>query len=137
MYRDRKKQETEQESLLIQGLHVNSESTKAAGASPATLNVSIPLQQTMTLEPTTVITVPEDLKEIEPWPYQIWNFDKIGFYPNGSWIKVVCTYKFFTRYRIWRIQTGDRRPFWCTDIIFARADVQCFMSPMIVHQAAN
>ena len=43
MYRYITKQETDQESLLIQGLHVNFESAKAAGASPATLNVSIPL----------------------------------------------------------------------------------------------
>ena len=88
----------------------------------------------MPLEPK---TVPKDLKEIQPCPSQVWNCDEIGFDPNGSWLKVVCTYKFFAGQCIWKSQTGERSPFWCTALIFIRADVQCFMSPMIVRQAEN
>ena len=47
VYRDTTKQETEQSLLLIQGLRVKLNSTKAEGKSPATPNVSIPLQSTM------------------------------------------------------------------------------------------
>ena len=61
----------------------------------------------------------------------------IGFDPHGSWLKIVFTYKFFTGQRIWKYQTGERAPFWCTDLIFTGADGRCFMPPMIVHQAAN
>ena len=74
-------------------------------------------------------------KNIQPSPSQIWNCDEIGFYTNESWILVVCTYKFFTGKRIWKYQTGEREPFWCTALIFTRADVQCFIPPMIVQQA--
>ena len=63
--------------------------------------------------------------------------DEDGFDPNGSWLRVVCTYKLFTGERIWKYQTGERPPFWCTALIFTRADGQCFMSPMIVHQSEN
>ena len=84
MYRDARKQETLQASLLNQGLQVNFESTKAAGTSPATSNIYIPLQPTMPLDPTTVTTVPEDLEDIQPRPSQVWNWDEIDFDPNGS-----------------------------------------------------
>ena len=83
MYRDITKQKTEKTSLLIQSLHVKFEPTKAAGMSPETTNVSIPLQSTMPLDPITVTIVPEDLEDIQPRPYQVWNCDEIGFDPNG------------------------------------------------------
>ena len=89
MYSYITKQETEQASLIIQGLHVNLDSTKAAGTSTATSNVSIPIQSTMLIYQTTVTTVPEDLKDIQPRPSQVWNCDKIGFDINGSWGKLV------------------------------------------------
>ena len=82
-------------------------------------------------------SVSEDLKEIQPRPSQFWNCDEIRFDPNGSWIKVICTYKFFTGQRIWKYQTGERAPFCCTALIVTRSDGQCSMPPMIVHQAAN
>ena len=46
-----------------------------------------------------------------------------------------CAYKFFTGYRMWRTRTGERAPFLCTALIFIRAGDQCFMPPVIVHQA--
>ena len=82
-------------------------------------------------------TVPKDLKEIQPRPSQGWNCEEIGFDPNGYWLNVVCTYKFFTGKRIWKSQIGERAPFWCTSLIFTRADGQCFVPPIIVHQAEN
>ena len=39
--------------------------------------------------------VPTDLHQIQPRATQVWNFDKIGFDPNGKWNKVVCNYKLF------------------------------------------
>ena len=65
-----------QESLLVQGLHVNFKSTKDAGTLTTTLNISMPLQQIIPLYPT---TVPEDLEYIQPRPYQLWNFDDTYF----------------------------------------------------------
>ena len=66
MYMDIRKQKNVQASLLIQGFHVNFESTKAAGTSHVTPNLYIPLQPTMTIDPTTVTTVTEDLEDIQP-----------------------------------------------------------------------
>ena len=137
MYRDITKQETEKSSILIQVLHVNLDSNKATGTSPATHNVSMTLQPTMYIYPITATTVPEDLKYIHPRPSQVWNHDKISFDPNGSWRKLVCTYKLFTGDKMWRTQTGERAPFWCTSLIFTRADGQCFIPHVIFHQAEN
>ena len=82
-------------------------------------------------------TVPEDLKEIQPRLSQVWNCYEIGFDPNGSWLRFVCTFKFFTGKRMWKPQTGERAPFWFDDLVFTIADGQCFIPPMIVHQAEN
>ena len=38
---------------------------------------------------------------------------------------------------IWKSQTGERPPFWCTALIFTRDDGQCFIPPIIVHQKEN
>ena len=126
-----------QELLLIQGLHVNFSSNKAVGTSPETLILYITLQPKMPIDTTTLTTVTEDLEYIQPHTFQVWNYDMIGFYPNVSWIKLVSTYKLFTGDRMWRTHTTDREPYWCTALIFARAYGQCFMSPVIVHQAEN
>ena len=32
-------------------------------------------------------------------------------------------------------QNGDRAPFWCTFLVFTRSDGQCFVPPVIIHQA--
>ena len=82
-------------------------------------------------------TVPKYIKDIQPRPTQVCNCDEIGFNPNGSWLRVVCTYKLFTGKLIWKPQTGQIPPFWCTSIIFTRDDGQCFMPPIIFHQAEN
>ena len=106
---------------MIQGLHVNFDSTKASGTSHTTTNLYMSLQPEMSLNPK---KLPEDLKYIQYWTSQVLNCDEIGFDFNGSWRKVVCTYKLFTGERIWRNQTGDKEPFYCTALIFTRADVQ-------------
>ena len=67
MYRYIIKQENVQASLLIQDLHINFESTKAAGTSPATHNLSMTLKIKMPLDPA---TVPEELGYIHPQPSQ-------------------------------------------------------------------
>ena len=131
------KQETVQASLLIQGLRVNFRSTKAAGNSPATPKIYIPLQPIIPIDPKTETTVPEDLENIQPFSSQVCNCDKIGFDINRSWRKVVCTYKFFTRDSMWNDQTGEREPFCCTALIFTSYDVQCFVPPVIVFQEEN
>ena len=38
---------------------------------------------------------------------------------------------------MWGIKTGARAPVWCTYLIFSRADGQCFIPPVLVHQAEN
>ena len=108
MYRHIRKQETVQALMLIQCLCVNFDSTKAEVTSPATPIISMTLQPTMPLERTTLTTVPEDFKDIQTWPSQVWICDKIRFDPNGSWIKLVCTYKFSTGDRVWMTHTRER-----------------------------
>ena len=133
IYRYIREQESEEATELILNLHANLNSNNTTLSSPRTPKISIQ-QPTMPLDPK---TVPKDLKEIQPRLSQVWNCDEIGFDPNVSWLRVVCTYKFFTGKRMWKSQTGERAPFWCTALIFARADGQCFMPPMIVRQADN
>ena len=36
---------------------------------------------------------------------------------------------------MWKVQTGERAPLWCTLLVFTRADGQYFMPPVIVHQS--
>ena len=84
IYKYIRKQETVQVSLPIQGLSVKFESTKAAGASPATPNIYMPLKPTIPLDPKTFTTILEELKDIQTWPSQVWNCDEIVFDPNGS-----------------------------------------------------
>ena len=103
MYMYIRKQETVKVSLLIQCLHANLKSTKDSGMSHETTNLSMQLKPTNPLDPT---TAPEDLEDIQLRPYQVWDRDEIIFDINGSWIKVVCTYKLFAGDRMWRTQTG-------------------------------
>ena len=35
---------------------------------------------------------------------------------------------------MWKVQTGERASFWCTLLVFTRADGKLFMSSIIVHQ---
>ena len=81
------------------------------------------------------MTVPPDLHQIQPTATQVWNCDEIGFDPNSKWQKVVCTYKFFQGKRMWKLKNGECAPFWCTLLVFTRADGQCFMPPIVVHQS--
>ena len=111
IYRYITKQETVQSLLLIKGLFVNFDSTKASGKTTETPIIYIPLQPKIPPYQKTVTAVPEDLKDIQPQPYQVCNCGNIFFDPNGSWIKVVCTYKLFTGYMMWRTHTGERAPF--------------------------
>ena len=36
---------------------------------------------------------------------------------------------------MWKDQTGERAPFWCTLLFFTRADGKCFMPPVVFHQS--
>ena len=81
--------------------------------------------------------IPDDLSDIQPRPSQVWNCDEIGIDPNGKWSKVICTYKWCVTDQIWKIQTGEHAPFWCTLLLFSRADGQCFIPPTVVHQGSN
>ena len=77
---------------------------------------------------------PPDLHQIQERATKVWNCDEIWLDPNGKWRKVVCTYKYFQEERMWKVQTGDRAPFWCTLPVFTQADGQYFMYPVVVHQ---
>ena len=47
----------------------------------------------------------------------------------------MCTYNYFQGERMRKAKTGERAPFWCTLLVFNRADGQCFMLPVGIHQA--
>ena len=79
--------------------------------------------------------VPPDLHQIQPRATKMWNCDEIWFDPKGKWHKGMCTYKFIQGEIMWKVQTGKSAPLWCTLILFTRADGQCFMPPIVVHQA--
>ena len=79
--------------------------------------------------------VPPDLHQIQPRATQGWNCDKIGFDPHGKCCKVVCTYKYFQGKIMWKVETGEHAPIWCTLLVFTQADEQCFMPHVIVNQA--
>ena len=81
-------------------------------------------------------TVPEDLLDLQPRPSQFWNFDEIGINLNGKWCKVIFTYKYCMTDKIWKCQDGEDAPYWVTVLFFTRADGQCFLPPIIVHQGA-
>ena len=102
MYRDIMEKESDEATELLLNLHANLKSDNNLLSSPITPNTSIQ-QPTIPIDPK---TAPKDLKEIQPRPSQVWNCDKIGFDPNGSWLRFVCTYKFLTGERIWKYQTG-------------------------------
>ena len=79
--------------------------------------------------------IPSDINDIQPRSTYVWNCHEVGFDPNGGWHKVICTYKFFQGGRMWKVQTGERAPCWCTLLVFTQADGQYFMPSIIVHQA--
>ena len=66
--------------------------------------------------------VPPKIHQIQPRATQVWNCDETGFDPIGKWRKVVCTYKYFQGEIMWKVQTGERAPFWCTLLVFTGAD---------------
>ena len=96
MCRDIREQESEEAAELILNIRANLNSNNTSISSPITPKISIQ-QPTMPLDPK---TLPEDLKEIQPCTSQVWYYDDIGFDPNGSWLRVFCTYKSFTGKRI-------------------------------------
>ena len=79
--------------------------------------------------------IPTYLHQIKPRSNQVWNCDEIGFDPNSKCHKVVCAYKLFQGEIMWKVQTGERTPFWYTLLVFTRANGKCFMPPTVVHQA--
>ena len=80
MYRDIRQQESEEATELILNLRDGFNSNNTTVSSTKTPNILIE-QPTMPLDSK---TVPKDLKKIQPCPSQVWNFDEIGFNPNGS-----------------------------------------------------
>ena len=81
--------------------------------------------------------IPSDLNDTQPRATQVRNYDEIKFDPNIRWIKVICTYKLFQGELMWKVQTGEQAPFWCTLLLFTRYDGKCFMPPIILHQAKD
>ena len=81
--------------------------------------------------------VPPDFHQIQPRATQVWNCGEIGLDPNGKWRKAVCTYTYFQGEIMWKVQTGERAPFLCTLLVFTRAAGQCFIPPVVAHQAKD
>ena len=80
---------------------------------------------------------PPNLHQIQPKATQVWKCDEIGFDPNSKCHKVVCTYKLFQGEIMWKGQTGEHAPFWCTLLVFTRSDGQCFMPPIVFFHAKD
>ena len=82
-------------------------------------------------------TIPDDFACIQPRANQVWNCDEVGIDPNGNWSRIVCTFKWCMTEKLWKTQTGERAPFWCSFLFFSRADGQCFIPPTVIHQATD
>ena len=50
---------------------------------------------------------------------------------------MLFTCKFFTGDRLWRTHTLEIALFWCTTLIFAHTDGQCFVTPVVVNQSTR
>ena len=81
--------------------------------------------------------IPSDLNNIQPKTTQVWNYDEYGFDTNERWSKVICTYKFFQGEQMLKFKTGELALFWCTLLVFNRADGKFYMPPTIVHQVKD
>lgn len=72
----------------------------------------------------------------------MWSYDEKGVDPDGRWGKVyvhateVIDGKLAAK-RSFRTTTGEKAPFWTTIGIWTRADGQCPVEPIVVHQAAE
>ena len=114
MYRDLKHQKTLQVLLAIQNLN-----------SPKYFSPHHPYQPSEPKLPVKLQEVPLNLIKIQNRPLQVWKYDKIGLDLYGNWKNMVFTYKFFVGDRMWKTQTVERAPLWCTSIIFTHSDGQC------------
>ena len=68
---------------------------------------------------------------------KVWNRDKIGFNTNGKCHKVVCNYKLFPEERMWKVQTGEKVPLWCTLNVFTWTNGKWFMTTIILRQSKD
>jgi len=82
-------------------------------------------------------TIPDDFACIQPRANQVWNCDEVGIDPNGNWGRIVCTFKYCMTETLWKSQTGERSPFWCSFLFFSRADGQSFIPPTVIHQTTD
>ena len=126
IYRYLKHKETLWASLEIKKLKSPFFSSLPEKDQPSELNLAGNLQE-----------VPPYLKDIQPFPSQVYNFDDILFDMNGIWCNMVCTYKLFTGERIWRRQTCERAPFWYIALIRTYNNEQCFVPPVLMHQSMH
>ena len=126
IYRDLKHQDILQASLAIQNLKSPASFSSPQIYQPTEPSLTVKLQE-----------LPLELQYIQPCLSKVWNCNKIESYSNGNWNNMVCTYKLFMSNRLWRTQNGEIEPFWYTLIIFTCADVQCFITPMVVHQSTQ
>ena len=81
------------------------------------------------------MNIPYDLGDIQPRATQVRNCDEIGFDSNVRWNQVICTYRLFQGERITKVHNWERAPFWCTLLVFTKADGQCLRTPIILNQS--
>ena len=79
--------------------------------------------------------IPSDLNDTQLGATHVCNCDEVGVGPNRRWDKFIYTYKLFQVEKMWKMQTGERAPFWCTLLVFTRSGGKCFMSPIISIQS--
>ena len=50
---------------------------------------------------------------------------------------MICTYKLLNDERMWKTQTGERAPIWCTSLIFTCADGKFSIPPVVVQHITH
>ena len=84
-----------------------------------------------------IIIIPSDINNIQPRSMQVCNCDEIGFDANVNCHKFIFTYKFLPGEHMFKVQTVELEPFWCTLLDFNWVNGKLFMLPIIVHKAKD
>ena len=78
--------------------------------------------------------VPSVLHDVQIQPCHVFNYKKVGFYPNCNWLCIIFVYKWRNFSGMWCTQTGDNAPFWCKILILLWFNGQWFVPTLVIHQ---
>ena len=74
---------------------------------------------------------------------QVWSYDEKGVSPEGKWHAVLVSAPekgedgVMRCKRSFKTTSGEKATFWATIGLWSRADGQCPVEPIVVHQAAK